>query len=314
MKRIYIIALSLSLLLSCDNGFSIIDRLLSLDKSLAKVLEYRLENNTSFTIRYNDTVRVIDLEYDGDKISYERIGSIFTITLPNAIRRGENKILSISVQKHTGTITRSSFLLIGKNNDIPRLLINEVSIKGNASNPDRIELLVLEDGNTAGVVIQSYYKATSGHQFILPELDVTQGDIIVIYWDSITVKETVERDLGKHTYYLNARSPSTLLSTNGIIVLMDELNGNVMDALVYSNRNSEDYSGFGNEKLEKDVRNLISIEAWVGSAVDSSNVTSSRVLARLPDGVDTDSSSDWFTTKARMSTFGEPNTYDPYED
>ena len=50
-----------------------------------------------------------------------------------------------------------------------------------------------------------------------------------------------------------------------------------------------------------------------GEAFDSTLTTSSRVIARLPGGVDTDSSDDFFITAARRSTFGEENEYVPYQ-
>ncbi len=311
---IFISFVLLSLVISCENAESIIDKLISVDKTIAKVLDYSLVNNSTFTIRFNETVELIDLEFDGTKLNTKGVGQIFTFTLPKEINRGETKTLSLMVKKENGNTTLASFLLVGKNNDIPYLLINEVSIKGTATAPDRIELLVVEEGNLAGITLSDGFEELSGHTFILPELDVKRGDIIVIYWDSASTESDTERDYGKMTYYLRAKSPTTLLSTNGVIVLKSETDGYVMDCLIYSNKNTDEYSGFGNEKLEKAAKALLEQNAWEGSAVDSSLVTSSRVLARLPDGVDTDSLSDWFTTKARKSTFGEENIYEPYED
>ena len=46
---------------------------------------------------------------------------------------------------------------------------------------------------------------------------------------------------------------------------------------------------------------------------DSNLVTSSRVLARLPGGWDTNTRDDFFITEPRKSTFGYPNEYYPYE-
>jgi len=314
MRRRLFFVLFVLLFSSCKEDFTIVDKLFSLDKSLAMVLDYSLLNNNTFTIRYSETVEIIDIKYDVEEINNHSIGSIFTFTLPYEIKRGENKIFSISARKQNGNITRSSFLLVGRNPDIPNVLINEVSIKGTSASPDRIELLVLTDGNLAGMIVTNGFDVLDGHTFILPGIDVIAGDIVVLYWNTVPSKEKEERNLGKTTYYLKANSTSTLLSTNGIIVLKREIDGAVQDALVYSNRVSDEYSGFGNEKLESAVKALLELGAWEGLAVDSSLVTTSRVLARLPDAVDTNSCSDWFTTAARKSTFGDVNIYEPYED
>ncbi len=312
MKQKLFFLFVIVILISCEDK-TIIDKLLDCDKTLAKVIDYSFINNDTFTVKYSETVEIIDAEIDKRKIKDLGIGSLFSITLDQKIKRGEKKTLSITAKKQNGNTTRSSFLLIGRNNEIPKALINEVSIKGNNTNPDRIELLLLDDGNTASMVVTNGFSSLKGHDYILPDLDVKKGDIIVIYWDSIAKREDEERDNGKMTYYLMAKSPKTLLSTDGIVVLKSEADGYVMDALVYSDNNLDEYSGYGSENLEIAVEKLIDDQAWEGSAVDSSLVTSSRVLARLPDGVDTNSKADWFTTKARMSTFGYENIYEPYE-
>ena len=314
MRRILFFIALVVLCVSCKEEEKIIDRLMSLDKTLAKVLDYSFIENDTFTVKYNETVELVDVELDRRKIEKRGLGSIFTITLSEKIRRGEKKIPSITARKQNGNTTRSSFLLIGRNTEIPKALINEVSIKGNTTNPDRIEILILDDGNLAGMSLSNGFMSLDGHEYILPEQDVKAGDIVVIYWDSNTKKETEERNFGKKTYYLSAKSPVTLLSTDGLVVLKSEIDGYVMDALVYSNKGEDSHSGYGNENLESAVKELMKDYSWEGSAVDSSLVTTSRVLARLPDGVDTNSLSDWFTTKARKSTFGEVNIYEPYEE
>ncbi|MCI7605902.1 MAG: hypothetical protein MSS69_04020, partial [Spirochaetales bacterium] len=57
----------------------------------------------------------------------------------------------------------------------------------------------------------------------------------------------------------------------------------------------------------------LSAGMWEGDAFDSSLVTSSRVISRLPGAIDTETSDDFFVTAARRSTFGEENDYAPYQ-
>lgn len=281
--------------------------------SIAKVLEHRVVNNKAITIVFNETVEIIDIEFENEKLDYHNIASIFTIQLPRPLSRGEKATFSITVKKMNGNTTRASFLLIGENEDIPMMLINEISIAGNKQNPDRIELIALEDGNTAGMTVKDKYKEKGGHSYTLPELDVKKGDIIVIYWDRRSGKQDEMRKNGRMTYYLDANS-TTLSSTKGLLVLLENPKSDVMDAVIYCSDRSESFSGFGSEKLEAEAMELMKDGQWDSAAVDSSLVTSSRVLARLPGYIDQDISDDWFTTIARGSTFGDENIHAPYEE
>lgn len=314
MRKLIFISLILFITISCKENPNIINSIISKDKTLAKIVEFKLINNSAITIKYNEPVEVIDVEFNKTKIPFSSIGMMFTIKLPEEIKRGTTRIFSITAKKENGNITRASFLLIGRNTEIPQVLINEISIKGNAANPDRIELAVLQSGNLAGMVLSDRYADTKGYDFIMPELDVKRGDLVVIHWDSKPKIDKEDLGLGKTAHYLSAKSTSTLIGTNGLLILKSEQDGYIMDAVIYSNYSTEDNSGYGNEKLETTAKKLIEEEHWIGNPVDSSNVTSSRVLARLPDYVDTDSSDDWFTTKARLSTFGRDNVFDPYEE
>ena len=85
-----------------------------------------------------------------------------------------------------------------------------------------------------------------------------------------------------------------------------------MDAIIYSNDIENEENPYGSDKLLRYAEKLIETNAWFGEPIDSSLVTSSRVLSRIPGGIDSNSAEDWFTTKARMSTFGEENTLDVY--
>ena len=121
-----------------------------------------------------------------------------------------------------GNIERFYLTVKGRNYETPSLIINEISVKGTQSNPDRIELYVLNKGDTAGVVVSD-----EKFSFTLPSIKVKEGDIILIYWDKSTTKKNYERDRGKMTYILNENASDTFAA----VVIALKSQGNSGDPL-----------------------------------------------------------------------------------
>ena len=306
MKKIPFLLLFLLFFISCaPGGGAIEDMTKDLIKTPPSILSCTLEGNNTLTISFSETVRVQELLIDDQVLLKEKFGSSFSLPLPFSLSPGEKAGVKITLLDINGNKERFYLTIKGKNNEIPSLIINEISVKGTQSNPDRIELYVLNKGDTAGVVVSE-----EKFSFTLPSIKVKEGDIILIYWDKSTTKKNYERDRGKMTYILNANASSTLPGPEGAIIIRKEEKGEIMDAFFYSEK--------GEEALKEGEKNKLFIEAndngeWDGEAFDSSLVTSSRVIARLPGAIDTDTSEDFFITAPRRSTFGEENEYVPYQ-
>ncbi|MBQ0070844.1 MAG: hypothetical protein KBS81_03160 [Spirochaetales bacterium] len=313
MRKLFSTLLVLLILVSCQIApLPAEDVLYPLDKTIPQVVEHRLEGNSVFVLAFSETVEMTEMVLDGTVSHPYSLGSTFRLPLPHPISPGEGMTASFTVKKANGNTSRCSFRLVGVNDNLPVLVINEVSTKGTTSSPDRIELLVMEKGNTLGVYLSD---GIDGNGMALPSLFVNKGDLIVVYWNVRTTRSREEKDDGKTVvWYLNANSPATLSGNNGVLLLQEAKDGRTMDALLYSDGSTESHSGYGSVKGEKTAKMLLEEGSWSGEPMDSSFVTSSRVFARLPGGVDSDSAGDWFITAARKSTFGERNTYSPYEE
>lgn len=301
---ILIFFLSLFTLSSCSIVKDEITDLLSpLDKTLPYITDYEMKNNSTLEISFSETVMIEEVIINGEIKDKKRVGKDFSLDFGFTLNKGEKMTIALTFSKNNKNTARAFITLYGKNDNIPTLLINEVSIKGTKNSPDRIELLVIKEGDASGVVVTDNI---SGNDFLLPSLSLNKGDIIVIYWKDKREKEKEEREGRKTTYYLEANMSSTLSGTTGGIIVREEKDGKVMDALLY-------HDGSELSKKEEDLFSLVKEEEnWSGEYVSSLLVTSSRVLARLPGAIDTDSSDDWFTTEARKSSFGYENTYSPY--
>lgn len=301
---ILIFFLSLLTLSSCSVvKDEITDMLSPLDKTLPYITDYEMKNNSTLEISFSESVMIEEAIINGEIKDKKRVGKDFSLDFGFTLNKGEKMTIALTFSKNNKNTARAFITLYGKNDNIPTLLINEVSIKGTKNSPDRIELLVIKEGDASGVVVTDNI---NGNDFLLPSLSLNKGDIIVIYWKDKREKEKEEREGRKTTYYLEANMSSTLSGTTGGIIVREENDGKVMDALLYN-----DVSELS--KKEEELFSLVKEEEnWSGEYVSSLLVTSSRVLARLPGAIDTDSSDDWFTTEARKSSFGYENTYSPY--
>ncbi len=303
MKKLLIITLSF-LLFSCKEPIELFDTLKDSDKTIAKVLSYELVENKYLKIRFDSPVELV--EFQVDKTDYERfgIGNELFLSLPYPLSYGEEAVVSLTVKKESGNKTRASFILQGFNERLPGMVINELSTDGSSSSPDRVELYMLTEGNTAGALLTDTLDECV---FSLPPIEVFQGDIIVVYWDKPKREDDYTRQSGK-TIFLEANANKTINSKNGVFILKESRHGDIVDALIYSDSECEKFSA----KAKADAEYLIANGYWSGDAIDSTYVTSSRVIARRPGAVDTDSADDFFITAPRRSSFGEENIYAPY--
>ncbi len=309
MKHLFSLIIILLLLtsFSCSDKNAAVENVLSsVDRRPAQILSYSLGDNSSFLIRFSERVLISEVVYDGTKRKTGFVGESFTIALDRELSMGEKYTLALTFEKNGGNTGRAHFTLYGRNDRKASLLINEVSMKGDKTNPDRIELLVTKKGNIAGFILTDELDTAA---VVLPSIEVSRGDIIVVYWETKSGKTTQTRSETLYTYYVDGGADHTLIGTTGAVLLYDENGGEIVDALLYS-----DFTSASTTKDKYNAASALLAETgeWDGPAVDSTLVRTTRVLARMPGGVDTNSADDWFVTAVKKATWGEENVYAPY--
>ena len=315
MKLLAFSALVALIFSSCPmNGTRVYDAFFGKDKSIPKVLKYEMEDNSRMRIIYDEDVTLMEVVFNGKILDYSMHGTIFNIPFQTTLKRGETAIFSIMAEDNAGNTSRSSFKLIGKNTEIPEALINEVSIKGTSESPDRVEILFMESGSAAGMIVSDGLISEENHYVVLPDISVNRGDTIVIYWDKEAESLEPVFDEGRMGYFINGESDTTLSGTNGALLIYNELDGKIIDGIIYTTGESELSGGYGNNRTRNAAMELMRLGLWEGEPVSSVLVTASRVIARLPGGQDTNSADDFFITEARKSTFGTTNEYFPYSE
>ncbi len=234
-----------------------------------------------------------------------------TVTFKNKLPPGERTDIEGRVRDASGNTLSFRSGVWGYNPNIPTLLINEFTTKGSGNNPDRVELLALTGGNLAGVALFDGVNTDYDSELIFPSYTVKAGDYIVVqYTQELSGKHPIEFYGGE----------VGLGSNNGVVTLYDAPNGEMIDAVVYSNRTSEsdeNYGGFGTSKVFKRVEALGKSDQWLPSpvtpegAVDSTYTTATRSFCRK-DALDTNTKREWYICNTGKASFGRANSEEVY--
>ena len=221
----------------------------------------------------------------------------------------------------------------GFNPDIPRLLINEFTPQGSSTHPDLVELRVMEEGNLAGVCLYEGTCTNWSQRIVLPECSVNSGEYLLIHFkpqgipdevnetDNTAVSGGLDSHPGARDFWVEGGTG--LSGNNGVIALYSNPFGDVLDAVVYSNRTSAsdtDYRGFGSTAVLDRVDTMAEANAWLGEdellrpedCVNPEDSTATRSICRLSSAEDTDCSADWHIVPTSTCTFGDINSDEIY--
>lgn len=238
------------------------------------------------------------------------------------IPRGEAVVIEGRVRDEVGNSTWFTSSCWGHNAEIPSLLINEFTTKGTDANPDRTELSVLSDGNLAGITLSDGPEDLWAARIVLPSQRVRRGDFVVIWWKGSPLEAIGHGEDGSGIYsYALPESPG-LPGNNGVLVLTSTPapSSKILDAIVYTNRTTSTFDGFGSKELRQKVEKLVESGHWKPATqtidarcgIDSTYSTATRSICRTPGGVDTDGKEDWHVTPTRGATLGAANTKEQY--
>lgn len=291
--------------------------LLGTDHHSPILLETTAVDTHTVTYRFNEMVFCSADDFSCEEPT-QHITSVhpyeetITITFGRPLVPGKRISVSGIVADQMGNTLTFTRGVWGCNPDLPKIKINEFSTKGSASNPDRVELITLSDGNLAGLTCYIGMPQTFDAEFVFPAIDVQQGEYIVLTYG--------QKPSGECTYDLYAGEEG-IGANNGVISLCDRPEGTVIDAVLYSNRTSEsdeNYSGFGTKKVQTWAQLLEDSGQWLPLpttpeiAIDSTDHTATRTFCRTQGEIDTHSKDDWHIVPTRQGSFGEPNSDEVY--
>lgn len=245
-------------------------------------------------------------------IRVETFEEMLTVSFSKPLYPGKRLPINARVSDMVGNTLSFTIGVWGFNGCIPNIVINEFVTKGSPANPDRVELLVLSNGNLAGVTFYDGLPDSFDSEVILPSRDVHAGDRIVIeYGPSLRGVHAIEYWGGE----------IGLGANNGVLGLCASPEGRVIDAVLYSNRTSSSdtqYGGFGTKKVQLRAALLEDTGLWgplpttPETGIESSYGTATRSHCRTPGDPDTDSKQDWHVVPTGQASFGAVNVTDQF--
>lgn len=296
------------------------------DRQPPILLSVEAISSTEIVCRFNEPVDCDDAfpwsVSHGQEIQYMADGAETIIQCGQPIPKGDTVTIEGKVRDAAGNTTWFSTSCWGYNGNVPLMLINEFTTKGSETNPDRTELLVLSDGDIAGATLSDGPEDLWNSKVILPSRQVSKGDFIVIWWKGTPKESVAVGENGSRIYSYPADGEPGLPGNNGILVLTASPapQAKILDAVVYTNRTTTTFNGFGSRELLQKVMRIVESGYWKSSTqtldadcgIDSTYSTATRSICRTPDGQDTDSKDDWHVVPTRGATFGSENTKEKY--
>lgn len=254
-------------------------------------------------------------------------GKNFTLIMSQATEIGKSYEVYGIAEDEVGNSLTFCIPFIGYNSMVPRVIITELQVKyakgsskGNTIyRGEYVEFLALEDGNLAGLVLES---ASDGRDksYRFPAIEVSKGEVFLVHLRTVDegcVNEDGD-DLSLATAPHSAEGIRDLWSDNttarlhdtaDVIILRDTVHGVVMDAVMYAAPDSTEWKfAVGEYAIEASLSGVYA-SSQISSASSSMGLTPLKSLTRtnaaeIRDFVMADSGGDWdFPFKSDESTW-----------
>lgn len=300
------------------------------------VASIRMKNRNTILIRCSEAVAptdrlpvidpdlpVADVRINGSSIEY-------VLAIPTS--PGIKYIIDTTIEDCAGNSVTLNARFYGFNPDTPGVLINEFITQGSGNHPDLVELKVIKEGNLGGVCLFEGTAFNNDQGIVFPEVQVEKGDYLLVHFkpeglpeeidETVTPDQSGGLDAHPSAWDFWVNGGTGLSGNNGVLTVYDNPGGELLDAVIYSNRTSdsdEKYSGFGSSKTAERVKEIADLGGWVFAgpirpeeAVNPDDSTSTRSICRTPEEPDSNTAGDWHIVPTRGSTFGETNTSEEY--
>lgn len=281
------------------------------DSTPPKLLSAKAIDTATITLKFSEELRStsISLQVNGvQNTNYLSARETLTLYLMAPMDIATSTQLEGRVEDLWGNSTRFCIEVWAHNPNRAGILINEFSTKGSGNNPDRVELRITKAGNLAGITVANGVGPFAKDRCILGAKQVFAGDFIVIAFQEGT----------PNTGYCSEQLGG-LGSNNGCITVAEspDWESPILDAVLYSNKTTTTFGGFGSRETEQEALLLYQGRQWdsqlAEKAVDTTNSTATRTLCRA-NYSDTNSEQDWYVCDTKGASFGGENSsihYDP---
>ncbi len=261
-------------------------------------------------------------------------GSRLLVATEGASVPGTEYHIEGRVEDGAGNSTTFLAAFYGHNDRVPTVVINELTPQGSSSRPDVVELFVSTAGNLGGVTLYEGTPGTWETRYVFPGLELPAGAYVVVHYRPEGIPEEVTEttdpaesggvDAVETAWDVWIPEGDGLTGNNGAVTLTGQPFGEILDAVIYSNRTSasdNDYRGFGSTRMLYQAEELFAAGAWLSASgntivpedcINPEDSTATRSISRSSESTDTDRSDDWHITPTRGASFGSVNTDEVY--
>jgi len=332
----HLLAIQVSILCSACSFHEGSQLLQEPDLTPPRFLEVSPTESPEVHLIFNETIKtecnMITLD-SGESVLLEVFDSTTLALIPQSeLIPGHLYKAALTVEDLSGNSCRFILPFWGWNPRLPGVLINEMNPKGSDSNPDCIELYFTKGGNTAGLCLYYGTRNYYDYRYVLPDLEVNDGDYLIIHCRRKFLDEEVSEYEDKavsggklssdDAWDLWLPEDQGLSGANGVLTIYNTPGGILQDGVVYTDRDpdpEDDYLGWTSRTFDP-VADLYSEAGWNFSneninpkeAVFSGESTATRSICRNSQSFDSDSKDDWHTVPTSQKSFGSINTDEVY--
>lgn len=318
-------------ILSCSTE-EIVEDIFDITPPMVEMVE--TESSNTLTIHSNEPISLITESFicnDITIIETKEVENRVEILLSKDLIPGKEYSANIEIEDQNGNYNLFITRFYGFNPRLPKVIINEFICKGTKTNPDKVELYVMEDGNLAGLTLYTGVKSDYDTRYVFTNINVTEGEYITVRSTSEKYpNEFIEIDYIdiNHDKKFNPKSRDirtnnlAIPGSNGVITIYDNPFGIIMDGIVYTkngNDESKKYRNFGLSKTLERVMILEEEHIWSSETgeifpEDSVNIdkTTTTRSANRRSLTDSNSNDDWYICPGGESSFGEDNSPNIY--
>ncbi|MDR2784424.1 MAG: hypothetical protein LBB83_00765 [Treponema sp.] len=327
-------SLALILISACAcSAETAVQQLLGLSAEAPEFLECRAISSTEISFRFSLPVTVTSLRFEPElAVDAMEDGEDVRVTLREPLSGGERFIADILVADEGGNTLNVLTPFRSRNDEMPRLVINEIRTEYSKPRVEFVELRTLTAGNLGGIRLFLAETGTEESFYEFLPARAAAGEYIVVHLRSLDPNSVNETggDLGATPYTKeNEAWPDSrdfwipdakkhLSKKAGMAYLLDQ-DDEVLDAILWSESADPWWT---DERLAGAAEFLLSKGAWVnsrgdisgpGDAVSSAYTTATRSISRDQDAPDTNGPADWYITAASSATPGKKNSTKKYQ-
>lgn len=304
--------------------------------SCPKLVDFAITGSNTLTMTFSQKVTVSEMKVAGTDITPEDFVTLntqpdeilitenedgtfrYVMSFQDGFDCGNSYVLYAVVEDDYGNSLSFSSGFSGYNDTIPTLALSEVRTEYDSKKPrfEFVELYVLEDGNTAGMMVEVYY-GSKKNEFIFPAVDVHQGEFLVLHMR--TPDESAFNELGDINACTAADScadardfwypsESKTLGSTGVILLRERENGRIADALLYAESSK---ASWPKDEMKAAAQSALLAGLWEegsepSDAVCSDSCTATRTLSRKD--YSTVGAAAWIVVAQKGETPGKVNS------